>query len=101
MLLADMEITRSHSRPRVSNDNPFSEALFKTLKSTPVFERTFRHDRRSPQLHRHVRRGLQPHPPPQRHRALMTGTVVLATIVGGYDKVGGFLWPLTHAAETV
>ena len=42
MLLADMEITRSHSRPRVSNDNPFSEALFKTLKSTPVFERAFR-----------------------------------------------------------
>ncbi len=31
-LLADLEVTRSHSRPRVSNDNPFSEALFKTLK---------------------------------------------------------------------
>ena len=29
-LLADLGVTRSHSRPRVSNDNPFSEALFKT-----------------------------------------------------------------------
>ncbi len=31
-LLADLGITRSHSRPRVSNDNPYSEAQFKTLK---------------------------------------------------------------------
>jgi putative transposase len=31
-LLADLGVTRSHSRPRVSNDNPFSEAQFKTLK---------------------------------------------------------------------
>ncbi|MDV6278766.1 DDE-type integrase/transposase/recombinase, partial [Rhodococcus erythropolis] len=31
-LLTDLGITRSHSRPRVSNDNPYSEAQFKTLK---------------------------------------------------------------------
>ena len=31
-LLADLEVTRSHSRPRVSNDYPYSEAWFKTLK---------------------------------------------------------------------
>ena len=31
-LLADLGITQSHSRPHVSNDNPFSEAQFKTLK---------------------------------------------------------------------
>lgn len=30
--LADLEVTRSHSRPKVSNDNPYSEAWFKTLK---------------------------------------------------------------------
>ncbi|TCN25230.1 integrase-like protein, partial [Kribbella sp. VKM Ac-2500] len=36
-LLADLGVTRSHSRPRVSNDNPFSEAWFKTLKYAPVF----------------------------------------------------------------
>lgn len=31
-LLIDLDATRSHSRPRVSNDNPFSESQFKTLK---------------------------------------------------------------------
>lgn len=36
-LLTDLGITRSHSRPRVSNDNPFSEAQFKTLKYLPEF----------------------------------------------------------------
>ncbi len=30
-LLSDLEVTRSHSRPRVSNDNPYSESLFKAL----------------------------------------------------------------------
>ncbi len=32
-LLADLEVTRSHSRPKVSNDNPYSEAWFKTLNT--------------------------------------------------------------------
>ena len=36
-LLTDLNIVRSHSRPRVSNDNPYSEANFKTLKYCPVF----------------------------------------------------------------
>ncbi|GAB0106169.1 hypothetical protein JMUB6875_51520 [Nocardia sp. JMUB6875] len=40
-LLADLEITRSHSRPRVSNDNPYSESLFKTLKYGPEFPDRF------------------------------------------------------------
>lgn len=40
-LLSDLEVTRSHSRPRVSNDNPYSEALFKTLKYGPVFPKSF------------------------------------------------------------
>lgn len=40
-LLADLGVTRSHSRPRVSNDNPFSEAWFKTLKYAPVFPDRF------------------------------------------------------------
>src|SRR5438093_130840 len=31
-LLADLGVTKTHSRPHVSNDNPFSEAQFKTLK---------------------------------------------------------------------
>lgn len=40
-LLADLGVTRSHSRPRVSNDNPFSEAQFKTLKYLPDFPDAF------------------------------------------------------------
>lgn len=40
-LLSDLEVTKSHSRPRVSNDNPFSEAWFKTLKFAPVFPERF------------------------------------------------------------
>ena len=40
-LLADLGVTRSHSRPRVSNDNPFSEAQFKTLKYLPEFPERF------------------------------------------------------------
>ena len=34
-LLADLGVVQSHSRPRVSNDNPYSEAQFKTLKYRP------------------------------------------------------------------
>ena len=40
-LLADLEVTRSHSRPQVSNDNPYSESLFKTLKYGPEFPERF------------------------------------------------------------
>ncbi len=40
-LLADLGVTKSHSRPYVSNDNPFSEAQFKTLKYHPTFPERF------------------------------------------------------------
>lgn len=40
-LLADLDVTRSHSRPKVSNDNPYSEAWFKTLKYAPTFPDRF------------------------------------------------------------
>lgn len=40
-LLADPGITQSHSRPHVSNGNPFSEAQFKTLKYRPYFPARF------------------------------------------------------------
>ena len=40
-MLGDMGVTKSHSRPRVSNDNPFSEAHFKTMKYNPYFPPTF------------------------------------------------------------
>jgi putative transposase len=41
LLLADLGIIKSHSRPHVSNDNPFSEAHFKTLKYRPGFPSRF------------------------------------------------------------
>jgi putative transposase len=41
LLLADLGVTKSHSRPRCSNDNPFSEAQFKTLKYRPDFPERF------------------------------------------------------------
>lgn len=40
-LLSEMGIVLSHSRPRVSNDNPFSEAQFKTQKSQPDYPGRF------------------------------------------------------------
>lgn len=36
-LLVDLGVTRSHSRPRVSDDNPYSEAAFKTVKYAPAY----------------------------------------------------------------
>lgn len=41
LLLADLGLTKSHSRPYTSNDNPFSEACFKTLKYQPQFPKRF------------------------------------------------------------
>jgi putative transposase len=40
-LMATLGITKSHSRPHVSNDNPFSESHFKTLKYRPEFPSRF------------------------------------------------------------
>ena len=40
-LLVDLAITKSHSRPHVSDDNPYSEAQFKTMKYRPDFPARF------------------------------------------------------------
>jgi Transposase and inactivated derivatives len=40
-LLADLGVTKTHSRPHVSNDNPYSESGFKTLKYRPGFPEYF------------------------------------------------------------
>jgi len=40
-LLADLGVEKSHSRPHVSNDNPFSESHFRTLKYRPAFPARF------------------------------------------------------------
>jgi putative transposase len=41
LLLSDLGVTKTHSRPYVSNDNPFSEAQFKTMKYRPAFPDRF------------------------------------------------------------
>lgn len=41
LLLSDLGVTKSHSRPHVSNDNPFSESQFKTMKYRPDFPERF------------------------------------------------------------
>ncbi len=40
-LLADLGVTKTHSRPHVSDDNPYSESAFKTLKYRPGFPERF------------------------------------------------------------
>jgi len=40
-LLVDLDVARTHSRPHVSDDNPYSEAQFKTLKYRPDFPERF------------------------------------------------------------
>jgi putative transposase len=41
LLLSDLGITKTHSRPHVSDDNPYSESQFKTLKYRPEFPERF------------------------------------------------------------
>jgi putative transposase len=41
LLMADLGVTKSHSRPYVSDDNPYSESQFKTLKYRPGFPNRF------------------------------------------------------------
>ena len=41
LLLADLGVTKTHSRPHVSNDNPYSESQFKTMKYRPEFPGRF------------------------------------------------------------
>jgi putative transposase len=41
LLLTDLGVIKTHSRPHVSDDNPYSEANFKTLKYRPGFPKRF------------------------------------------------------------
>ena len=40
-MLADLGVTKSHSRPHTSNDNPYSESQFRTMKYRPEFPKRF------------------------------------------------------------
>lgn len=81
-LLEDLQVTRSHSRPRVSNDNPYSEAWFKTLKYAPTFPERFGsiHDARGFldefvdwYNHEHRHSGIGMHTPADVHFGLAEG----------------------------
>ena len=81
-LLADLAVTRSHSRPRVSNDNPYSESLFKTLKYGPQFPERFGSLCEARQFmdtftqwynHEHRHTGIGLHTPADVHFGLATG----------------------------
>lgn len=49
-LLADLGVAKTHSRPNVKNDSPFSEAQFKTLKYRPDFPERFTRPPRKPHV---------------------------------------------------
>ena len=74
-LMVDLSINKTHSRPHVSNDNPFSEAHFKTLKYCPEYPGQFGSlvDARQwsqtffTWLRRELSRTVQPPAPPHRH----------------------------------
>ena len=44
LLLADLGVTKTHTRPYTASDNPYSEAQFKTLKYRPGFPRLCYHE---------------------------------------------------------
>src|ERR1700724_2773204 len=84
-LLADLQVTRSHSRPRVSNDNPYSESLFKTLKYGPEFPERFGSLWEARQFmgtftnwynHKHRHTGIGLHTPADVHFGLATDTAI-------------------------
>jgi putative transposase len=90
LLLADLGVTKTHSRPHVSNDTPYSEAQFKTLKYRPDFPDRFGslEDARAHctdffpwynTVHRHSGLGL--HPPHDVHFALAAARNVQRALV--------------------
>ena len=71
-LLVDLGVTRTHSRPRVSNDNPFSEAQFKTLKYLHDFPASFGRAR-GPRIPGRILHRVQPRSSAFRHRMAHSG----------------------------
>ena len=68
LLLADLGVTQSHSRPHVSNDNPYSEAQFKTLKYRPGVPGPVPLDRGRPRALPGILPLVQRRAPPRRPR---------------------------------
>ena len=81
-LFAELGIQASRNRPRVSNDNPYSESLFKTAKYTPDYPafftnldhaRSWAADFVEGYNHRHHHAGLEGHTPHDVHHGTWTG----------------------------
>ena len=68
LLLADLGVTKTHARPHVSDDNPFSEAQFKTLKYRPDFPDRFGSIEDAPCSLRSLLPLVQPRTPTLRYR---------------------------------
>ena len=75
-LLSVLGVERSYSRPRVSNDNPFSESQFKTLKYQPDYPGAFEGTARRAAVGSRLLRLVQHRPPPPGPRALHAGHAV-------------------------
>jgi putative transposase len=96
LLLSDLGVVKTHSRPHVSDDNPYSESQFKTLKYRPDFPDQFGslEDARAfcrpffawyNQEHRHGGIGLMTPEAVHTGRALQTHTERQATLTTAYD----------------
>ena len=72
MLLADLDVAETHKRPRVSNDNPFSESEFRTMKYRPNYPGTFKTLEECPRLHGLVCALVQRQPQTLRDRIVLT-----------------------------
>jgi putative transposase len=81
--LIDLGVKKSHSRPRVSNDNPFSEAQIKTLKYWPGFPERFD----SPQHAREVSRAFFPWYNHEHHHSALRYLTPAAVHHGQADQV--------------
>ena len=73
LLLADLGVTKTHSRPYVSNDNPYSESQFKTMKYCPQFSEPLWFRRRRSAILLRFLRLLQFPPPALGNRPYDTG----------------------------
>ncbi len=73
LLLADLGVTKTHSRPHVSDDNPFSESQFKTLKYRPELPGPLRLHPGRPCLLPAFLPLVQQRAPPLRHRPAHPG----------------------------
>ena len=77
LLMADLGVTKTHSRPHVSDDNPYSESQFKTLKYRPEFPERFGSIEDCTCLLPDVLSLVQPRTSSQRDRTADTGNAAL------------------------